>query len=261
MATNRGYRYGDGLFETMKMVEGNIALINFHFERLFAGLLMLKFEIPGLFTAEKLQKEIMQLCRKNECENLARIRLSIFRGNGGLYDDDKLLQYIIECWPLNQSVTQLNENGLVIDIYPAARKSCDQFSNLKSANSLPYSMAAQFAKENKLNDCLILNTVGNIVDSTVANIFIIKEGMLITPELDEGCINGVMRRYLLEKFRTSDIIFKESKLDINDLKTADEVFLTNAINGIRWVKQFKNIIYTNNHTARIYNQFVQTILP
>jgi branched-chain amino acid aminotransferase len=259
MASNRGYRYGDGLFETMKVVNGNIALNQFHFERLFSGLSLLKFEIPRLFTAEKLQQEIILLCKKNGCENLARVRLSAFRGNGGLYDEDKTLQYIIECWPLNESVTRLNDNGLVIDIFPDARKSCDKFSTIKSANFLPYSMAAQYARENKLNDALVLNTTGNIADSTIANIFIIKDDVVITPGLEEGCVSGVMRRHLLEQFRVSGISFQESKLGVSDLTTAEEIFLTNAINGIRWVRQFGDRMYTNVKTVEIYNRFIKTI--
>jgi branched-chain amino acid aminotransferase len=259
LATNRGYRYGDGLFETMKVVNGNIVLEQFHFERLFSGLSLLKFEIPKLFTAEKLQQEIVHLCRKSECEKLARVRLSIFRGNGGLYDEDKALQYIIECWPLNESVNKLNENGLVIDIYPDARKGCDKFSNLKSANFLPYSMAALFAKENKLNDCLVLNTARGIADSTIANVFIIKNGIVITPGLKEGCVNGVMRRYLIEKLRAMSYGLREETVTVSNLEKADEVFLTNAINGIRWVRQFKNKIYSNSTTLKIYNDVARTI--
>lgn len=260
MASNRGYRYGDGLFETMKVVNGNIALNQFHFERLFSGLSLLKFEIPKLFTVEKLQHEIMHLCRKNECEKLARVRLSVFRGNGGLYDEDKTLQYIIECWPLNESATKLNENGLVIDVYPDAEKSCDKFSNLKSANFLPYSMAAQYARENKLNDCLVLNNSGGIADSTIANLFIIKNQIILTPGLEEGCVSGVMRRHLIEKLQASGYELREEALTVSILKTADEIFLTNAINGIRWVKQFRDTMYTNNNAAQIYNRFIKTIL-
>ena len=259
MASNRGYRYGDGLFETMKVVNESIALEQLHFERLFSGLLLLKFDIPKLVTAEKLQEEILHLCRKNECEKLARVRLSVFRGNGGLYDEDKTLQYVIECWPLNESVNKLNENGLVIDVYKDAQKSCDKFSNLKSANFLPYFMAAQYVKENKLNDCVVLNTKGGIADATIANIFIIKDGAVITPALTEGCVNGVMRRYLMGKLRAMNYDLREELLTVSNLRDADEVFLTNAINGIRWVRQFGDKIYTNLKTVEIYNRFIKTI--
>jgi branched-chain amino acid aminotransferase len=259
MASNRGYRYGDGLFETMKIAEGNILLADYHFERLFSGLSLLQFEKPALFTREKINSDILRLCRKNECTKLARVRLSVFRGNGGLYDDDKVMEYLVECWPLNESVNKLNENGLVIDIYRDAEKSCDKFSNLKSANFLPYSMAALFAKQNKLNDCLVMNINGNIADSTIANLFIIKKGIVITPGLKDGCVNGVMRRHLLSELRVAGYQVQESPVSVSDVLMADEVFLTNAINTIRSVRQFSNKVYTNVKTAEIYERFIKTI--
>jgi branched-chain amino acid aminotransferase len=266
MADNRGYRYGDGLFETMKVFNGQILLEEFHFQRLLTGLELLKFEISSLFKADKIREEVIQLCKKNNCTELARVRLSVFRGNGGLYDGDKKSQYLIECWPLDKSNNDLNENGLVIDVFPDARKSCDVFSNLKSANCLPYVMAAEHAKENKLNDCLVLNQHERIADSTIANVFIIKGETIITPALSEGCVNGVMRRYLVDKVQGSgekaqgkSFKVQEGRLTVEDVLDADEIFLTNAIKGIRWVKQFGNKTFTNSQTVNIYKQFLQTI--
>jgi branched-chain amino acid aminotransferase len=258
MASNRGYRYGDGLFETMKVVNSTVLLLPLHFERFFNGLSVLKFEIPPLFTADKLQQQLLQLCKKNECEKLGRVRLSVFRGNGGLYDEDKTPQYVIECWPLNESVNKLNENGLVIDIYPDAQKNCDIFSNLKSANFLPYTMAAQYAKENKLNDCLVLNTAGRIADSTIANIFIIEGNKIITPSLSEGCINGVMRRYLIEKLEENGLELLQDSISIQQIENADEVFLTNVIRGIQWVRRFREKEYTNQRTTNIFKEYIRT---
>ena len=257
LVSNRGYRYGDGLFETIRVVDEKIHLHQYHFERLFSGLELLQFEIPKLFTTEKLTEEILNLCKKNKCEHLARARLSVFRGNGGLYDNDKTLQYAIECWPLNDTYDKLNENGLVIDIYQGAKKSCDAFSNLKSANFLPYNMAALYAKENKLNDCLVLNSKGNIADSTIANFFIIKNGVVFTPSLSEGCISGVMRRFLIEKLHSTDYELREEALTIKNLEEADEVFLTNAVKGIRWVKQYRDKFYSNINTRKIYVQIIK----
>ncbi len=259
LASNRGYRYGDALFETMKVASKNILLETYHFERLFAGLRLLQFEVPKLLTREKLCKEVLLLAEKNNCGNLARIRLSVFRGNGGVYDEERTPQYLIECWPLNESLNRLNENGLIIDVFPAARKSCDSFSHLKSANYLPYTMAAIYAKANKLNDCLVLNTDGNIADATIANVFLIKEGVVITPGPDQGCVNGVMRRHLLEKMKDAGYSIQENPVSVSTLEEADEVFLTNAISGIRWVKQFREKVYSNNLTVEIYNRFIKTI--
>lgn len=259
MAGNRGYRYGDGLFETIKMEKGQLRLFSFHSDRLWSGMQLLKFEIPELFAPAKLQAEIIQLCRKNRCTELGRVRLSVFRGNGGLYDKDKTLQYLIEAWPLNETVNRLNENGLVIGIFPDARKSCDLFSQLKSANYLPYTMAAQYAKEQQLNDSFVLNQYGNIADSSIANIFILKESGWITPSLSEGCVNGVMRRYLLSQMKETGYQVKEAIIRTADLEEAKEIFLSNAIYGIKWVKQFGDTVFGNAETAKIYRDIVQTI--
>ena len=250
---DRSYRYGDGLFETMKIENGNILLEEYHFERLFSGLDILKFKVPDFFTKKEIGETVKKLCEKNNCVKRARVRLSVSRGSGGLYDHDNKFSYLIECWPMEQN--GLNENGLVIDIYPDARKSIDKFSNLKSANYLPYVMAAIWAKENKLNDALIQNQYGRICDATIANIFWIKEKNVFTPPLDEGCVAGVMRKRILDM--RQDI--EEKSLTENDLINADEVFLTNAINEIRWVKQFRNKTYKNEITRKILVQLNQTI--
>jgi branched-chain amino acid aminotransferase len=250
-ADNHSYRYGDGLFETMKVKEEKILLHDLHFERLFNSLSVLRIQTPKFLTAEHLETEIIELCRKNKCAHLGRVRLSVSRGNGGLYDADENFQWVIECWPLNESANRLNENGLIIDIFPDARKSCDVFSNLKSASHLPYVMAAVYAKENKLNDCLLLNTHGRICDSTIANVFWVKGGNMFTTPLKEGCIAGVMRRYLLGSTQGTSFKDQEIFCELNELEQADEVFLTNAIQGIRWVKQFRDKNYANDITRDV----------
>ena len=254
MVDNKSYRYGDGLFETMKVKGKNILLQTFHFERFYFGLEQMGFVIPALLTTEILKHQIMLLCEKNKCDAWTRVRMSVFRGNGGPYDRSNDLQYVIECWPLNDSVNQMNGNGFVIDIFPDARKSCDKFSNIKSANYLPYVMAARYAKENKLNECLVLNTHDRIADGTIANIFLINDEKIMTPSLNEGCVNGVMRRWLIEQFKT-----KEAVLTMDDLLTADELFFTNVVHGIRWVKQFRDKAYSNLISSKIHHELVKTI--
>ncbi|HMK17300.1 MAG TPA: aminotransferase class IV [Chitinophagaceae bacterium] len=255
---DRSYRYGDGLFETMKLINGNILLEDYHFERLFLGLEVLKFNTPALFTKQKIEKEIRELSKKNGCERSARIRLSVSRGNGGLYDCYNKFSYLIECWQLEQK--GFNENGLIIDVFPDARKSIDVFSNLKSANYLPYVMAAIWARENKLNDALILNQHDQICDSTIANIFWVKDNKIFTPPLNEGCVAGVMRKKIFAlATQDSDHLMQEAVLSQEILLQADEVFLTNAITGIRWVKECRGKIYKNTISSKIFTTLDQII--
>ncbi len=259
-AANRGYRYGDGLFETMKILRGKILLEDLHFKRLFSGLLLLKTGLPSTVTADRLKEEIVTLCEKNQCGELARVRLSVSRGDGGLYDVGTKPDYVIECWPLDVSANSLNENGLVVDIFPDSRKSIDKFSGLKSASFQPYVMAALFAKEQKLNDCLVLNNAGRIADSTIANLFLVKDGRISTPALSEGCVAGVMRDHLIAALGGEGQLVTETTVSGEDLASADEVFLTNAIKGIRWVKQCGGKSYTHKLTLKIYERFVKTLL-
>ncbi len=259
MADNRGFRYGDGLFETMKMISGRILLEDLHFDRLFTSLQILKYNLPSFFTASLLKQQVLKLCSENNCEMLSRIRFTVFRGNGGLQDHDNSPHYLIECWPLSDTINQLNHDGLVIDTYPYARKSCDILSSLKSANFLPYVMAADYALKNKLNDCLILNTNNGIADATIANVFIVKDGIIKTPSLTDGCVNGVMRKYLLGKLSAEGYKIVEGAIIENDLLSADEIFLTNAISGIRWVKKFREKTYSDNLIRIIYDRFVRSI--
>ncbi len=254
MADNKSYRYGDGLFETMKVKKGNILLEDFHFDRFCSSIELMGYDIPALLTNEKLREQINLLCLRNKCNSWSRIRLSAFRGNGGINDGNNEFQYLIECWPLNDSLNDLNSNGFEVDIYPDIRKSCDKFSNLKSANFLPYVLAARYAKKNKLNDCLVLNTHDCIADATISNVFLVKGKDIKTPSLAEGCVNGVMRKWLINRFQVT-----EAKLTPEDLLSADEVFLTNVIYGLRWVKQFRQKQYANLISAEIHTEILKTI--
>lgn len=253
---NKSFRYGDGLFETMKIKEGRILLASYHFDRLYKGFQLLGYTIPAHLDAAKLEKQVLELCRKNNCEKLARVRLSFYRGHGGLYDDSGTAGYTIESWELPAANEMLNENGLVIDLYSDAQKSCDALSGLKTANALVYSMAARYARDNRLNDCLVLNSRGHIADSTIANIFWIKEQVLYTNPAGEGAVEGVMRRWLLEA-RAGEIgqlglTIKQAPCTVDLLMEAEEIFLTNAIRGIRWVKQFRETVFTNETSKKIH---------
>jgi len=175
--------------------------------------------------------------------------MQVFASGGGLYGaDSSKAGFVIECFPLEAEMYTLNENGLVAGVAIGIAKSADALSNLKSCNALVYAIAAKQAKENKWNDALICNTNGHIIESTIANIFWIKDNLIYTPPLSEGCVAGVMRRYIME--RTT---INEKALSIDELLQADEVFLTNAIRKIRWVGNIGTIYYSNNVTKDLYD--------
>ena len=252
---NRSFRYGDGFFETIKLIDGNIQLKELHFERIATSLVTLGFKANKHFSFDNVEKEIVELATKNNHNKLGRIRITFFRADAGLYEVTNFHPHIlIQSFELNETVNKLNENGLVIDVYALAKKSCDVFSNIKSNNYLQYAMAALWAKENKVNDALLLNSNNNIADSTIANVFIIKNNEIKTPALTEGCVAGVMRKHIIETLKQQNTIVAETTINIEDIANADEVFLTNAIKGIMWVRQFGENNYMNFETRKIYKE-------
>lgn len=257
-AGNRSLRYGDGLFETMRLHQGRILNVSFHFDRLFRGLTALKFN-QETFTAPFFLEKINELLNKNNQEKNARIRLMVFRGDGPIFDtENSWPNYLIETALLPEKI-ELNKNGLVIDVFPDARKTCDLFSNLKTNNYLPYLMAGIFAQQNKLDDAIILNAFDRVCESAISNIFIIKGKNIFTPPLSEGCVAGVMRRCMLEKFSLKDYTVSQKNLSIDELLDADELFLTNAIQPVRWVKKFRENNYRNDKVKEIFECYTQSL--
>lgn len=253
MAHNRSFRYGSGLFETMRAHNGKMPLLDLHMSRLFQGLQQLQFKLPALLTPQLLQEQTLRLLRKQHQQN-ARIRISIYPGNGGIMEeDDRNAGYIIECWPLN-SPPELNQNGLQLGIYTDARKSCDALSHLKSSSALIYAQAALQAREHHWNDALVLNQHGRIADASIANLFWYTKGHLFTPPLSEGPVAGVMRRHLLENH-----LIHEQALEPESLEEAEEVFLTNAVRGIQWVSAIDGKTFGPPLQAAILHR--QIILP
>lgn len=254
---NRSFRYGDGFFETMKMINGSIVLGNLHFERLFTSLETMKFDTPKLFTAASLEEQVLNLAKKNKHSANGRIRLMVFRGDGGLYDaPDNHPNYLIQTWEMNDANNHLNENGLVTDVFADARKACDSFSHIKSNNYQCYVMGALWARQNKLNDALVLNSYGRIADATIANVFIVKDGIIQTPALTEGCVAGTMRRYLLQCLRNDGLPVQETAITPEDLTAAQEIFLTNAGYGMRWVQRCGNTSYTPKASLLLYKNYI-----
>lgn len=258
---NRSFRYGDGFFETIKVCKGKLVLANYHMERLFTSLDLLQFAPPVYFTPEYITEQVLALASKNDHQKLARIRITIFRGEGGLYDEQNHFpNHIIQSWEFNPANNQLNENGLILDFFRDARKVCDHYSGVKSNNFLSYAMAALWAKQQKLNDAILLNPYDRVADATIANVFMVKDGIVKTPALTEGPVNGVMRKHILYSLRKMDISVEETSITGEDLSEASEIFLTNAIYGIRWVKQLGKNGFTNSFSKKLHKDCVANLL-
>ncbi len=249
---NRSFQYGDGLFETMHAVGSQVQFFYEHIERLVESMKVLKMEVPVRFTIDTLglQKEISKLLTKNKIFKGGRVRLSVFRRAGGLYTPKTSeVSYIVQALPLEQTYYELNKKGYIIDIYDEIPKPVNILSGIKTTSSLLYVMAGIYKKEKKLDECLLINETGNIVEGMSSNIFLIKEENIYTLPLRSGCLNGIMRKKVIELAKIEGYtVFDEVPIKLPDIMAADELFFTNAINGIRWVMGFKQRRYFNKIT-------------
>lgn len=246
-SANRAFRYGDGIFETIRLMNDEILFFDRHLKRLKDSMNLLGMTDHEDLTFHNLYLSIRHLDQVNRLKGNGRIRLEVFRNDGGLYTpQSNNVSYVIEATALKSTAYSLNQNGLKIDIYSEIRKPVSRLSNLKSSNALYYVMAGLYKKNTGTGDCLVLNTGGRIAEAISSNIFIVMDEKVITPSLTEACVAGVMRDVIIEKLLDQGIHVVEGGITPEDLNAAGEVFLTDVINGIRWVGAFRNKRYFSN---------------
>lgn len=248
-AQNRSFKYGDGLFETLRWHNGNFLLKELHVQRLTKSLQLLQIKAPLNFI-ETILSASNELCKKNNCGTSARVRWAVFR------EENNCAGFLIEATPLQTELYEWNEKGWTLDLYLQAQKSRDAFANLKSANYLPYTMAGLYARETGADECLLLNTSCALADGSKTNVFIIKNGHVFTPALTEGCVSGVMRQHIILSLLKTSTPVTQTQLQIKAVQAADEVFLTNAIIGICWVQSFQKTTYKNKHTKQLFKNII-----
>lgn len=245
-ATNRAFRYGDAVFETMRATGSNVHFAEEHFERLFKAIDA--FKMNAEFTPFKLLKDIQRLINRNKLFSGVRIRVAVFREGEGLFTPiSNSCRYLISCDALDNIDYILNSKGLHIGVFNEIRKNINKLSFCKNANSILNVMAGIYAKENQWDDCLIINDQNQIIESFHSNLFLVKNNSIFTPPVQQGCVDGVMRKQILAIAGKTGIKVSENIVVSEGLLLeADEIFLTNTIDGIRWVLAFKNRRYFNN---------------
>lgn len=253
-SANRAFRYGDAVFETIRLQQGEILFLDRHLERLRNSMQLLGMLPHDDLTFHNLYLSIRHLDQVNQLKGNGRIRLEVFRNDGGLYTPQtNHVSYLIEVTPLSHKDYRLNDNGLRIELYPDIKKPMSRLSNLKSSNALYYVMAGLYKKQLGIEDCLVLNTEGRIAEAISSNIFLIRGNELFTPGLEEACVAGVMREYIIEHERLNGRSVQETGITVDDLLKADEIFLTDVIHGLRWVGAFRHKRYFNTTSRKLLN--------
>lgn len=238
---NRGLRYGDAIFESLRSVANKPLFFTDHYHRLALGMQQMKFELPEHFTLEYLYLLCEKLLTRNRIFKGGRLRITVFRDSAGNYiPADNKIAFIIECEPVDSEFFRLNKVGKNLGIYVDDKIPINRFSNFKHANSICYVMAGLFAKENNYDECLLVNENGHLAEAISSNFFIYKNNALFTPSVREGCVNGIMRKQIIETARATGIqVFDDLPVQEKDIAEADEVFTTNAVKGIQWILSYK----------------------
>lgn len=245
-ASNRGFKFGDGLFESMRMCNGKLMFAEQHADRLRAGMKALKMEGFALLDEYFLRQKTTELQRKNKFNGNVRFRLTIYRDGEGLYAPQiNKTGYLLEAIPLTQATYELNQKGLIVDVFDEITKPINKLSNYKTSNAMVYVMAGLFQKQNKLDEAMVLNQSGFLCESTSSNVFIVYQKQIYTPALSEGCVAGVMRGVVLQLAKMNDLTLVEAQISPEILKEAEEVFVTNASSGIRWIMGYGRKRYFN----------------
>lgn len=245
---NRAFRYGDAIFDTLKYTNQKLIFWEEHYLRLMAGMRILRMEIPMSFTLEFLENEVLNLLKNNDLEgSAARVRITVFRKEGGLYTPQRNdVEYVIEAQKMSSYFYELDENPYEVELFKDFWVQADLLSNVKHTNRLVNIVGGVFAKENDYQNCILLNNNKNVVGALNGNMFLVAGNTIKTPPLTDGCLNGVTRKILMKILnKSSDFEVLESSISPFELQKADELFITNSISGIQPITKYRKKEYTN----------------
>jgi branched-chain amino acid aminotransferase len=250
--SNRSLKYGDGVFETMRLFKGKIMFWDDHYARLQRGIKYLKIEDSGKEKAYW-EKEIERLVVKNKYFE-ARIKLLVFRDSPGLYTPmGNRLGFLIEGLSYDNSEYSFDAKGLKAGLFEADYKAISPLSNHKTTSALLFVLASIEKKQRALDEVIILNTARRVCEGTASNLFLRIGNDIFTPSLEEGCLDGVMRRQIINFFANKNNSISEGEITLETLEKADEIFLTNTISGVQSVRDFNGRSLNNDTSIELQN--------
>ena len=252
---NRAYKFGDSVFETIRVINGRPLFLEDHFSRMSRAIKILKYDTPSDWSISFCKKEIEKLLEQNGISRGGKVRFTLFRNSGGLYiPKNNDMGYSIEATVGESNNFQLSNDGILLGIYNEIRLNASIISPFKTNNCLPYIMAGLSLKDSKFNDVLLLNMQSSIVEAISSNVFILIDGILYTPPVKDGCVAGVMRKKIIQICKKINVPVVETSVNEEIISRAEEIFLTNAISGIKWVKAFEKTRFFHKLSERLVNE-------
>ncbi|MFH6937227.1 aminotransferase class IV [Flavobacterium sp. FlaQc-30] len=248
LTQNRAFLYGDGVFETVKIINNKILFLEDHYFRLMASMRVVRMEIPMNFTMEYFEEQILNLLKEKNISGSARARITVFRKDGGLYlPKSNEVSFLIHAVALKSTLYALNTAEYEVDLYKDFYVTKQLLSSIKTTNKMINVTGSIFAHENGLANCILLNDAKNVVEALQGNLFMLVGKKLITPPVSEGCLNGIMRKQILALAKKVEgIEITEEIISPFDLQKADELFLTNVITGIQPITKYRKKEFTSN---------------
>jgi branched-chain amino acid aminotransferase len=248
LTQNRAFLYGDGVFETLKIINSKILFLEDHYFRLMASMRVVRMEIPMNFTMEFFEEQVLSLVNQKGIAASARARITVFRNDGGLYlPQTNEVSYLIHATALENTSYALNTSEYEVDLYKDFYVTKQLLSSIKTTNKMINVTGSIFAHENGLANCLLINDTKNVVEGLQGNLFMLIGKKLITPPISEGCLNGIMRKQILALAKKVEgIELAEEIISPFDLQKADELFLTNVIVGIQPITKYRKKEFTSN---------------
>ncbi len=249
---NRAYKYGDSVFETIKIINGKLVFWEDHYFRLMASMRMLRMRIPMNFTLEFLEEEILKIV-SIKSENNLRVRLCITRKDGGFYTPTtNEIDYLIE----SSEIKFITKDKYTLDLFKDFYIYSGYLSTIKTNNKLINTLASIFAKENELDNCILLNERKGIVEATNASLFLIQGTLIKTPLLSEGCLKGIAREKVINIIKSSsDYEIEEAVISPFEIQKADELFITNSIIGIQPVTNYRKKVFSTDISKKLAVSF------
>ena len=248
---NRAFKYGDAIFETVKVIPHKVIFWEDHYFRLMSSMRMLRMKIPMEFTLEFLENEILKTVAVQENAISYRVRINIFRKDGGFYTPKtNKIDFSIQVY---ENLYQ-TKDSYSLDVFKDFYNYSGLLSTIKTNNRMLNTLASIFAEENDLDNCILLNEKKGVVEVTNGNIFIVKGSVIKTPALDQGCIKGIIRSKVIEIVqKNKDFTIEETSISPFEIQKADEVFITNAIIGVQPVSSYKKKQFISKVGTRIAN--------
>ena len=249
---NRGFLYGDSVFESIRIIDGKICFWEDHYFRLISSMRIFRMDIPDYFTPDFFEKNIMSLHNVISNNGCSRVRLSVFRNSAGKYRPlSNECKFLISCENLKSKKFTINQDKYKVDIFKEYYIDKQLISSVKSNNKIINVIASIYAKENLLDNCVLLNNDKMVCEFINANLFLIRDGCFLTPDLKSGCLNGVMRKNIIRILKKNKIGIVERSIHSYELIDSDEIFGCNTIQGIFSITEYRKNKLKSNMTKKI----------